>query len=147
MEDEQAQDYEPATRVLSHGPKLDYSRNEIQSKVPQSTANLHNYMDPNREIVYIPPLSGKNSAGMPLNFEKFFSGSNGRVDDEARQGGAASSIPSRINSRAGSNFISPSIVGLKPQQSMQALDTTQMVTKLAEGGGAATGKGFGGTLV
>lgn len=111
-----SQNDEPTTRMISHGPKLDYSHNEILSKVPpQSSANLLNYMDPNREIVYIPPLSGKNSTIQPMNISKFFTGSQ-RAGDENKHGGGevASSIASRINSRAGSNFISPSIIGLKP---------------------------------
>ena len=41
-------------------------------------------------------------------------------------------IPSRINSRAGSNFVSHSNVGLKPVPSQQNLETTQMMSRQPE---------------
>ena len=133
------------------GPKLDISRfNEIQSKVHhQSTTNLlvqnQGVVDMEKEIVYIPPLSGKNSVGFGNSVlqsnhqqmqdqnmqtlkmdelpsvEKFFRGDGSarsfhHNDVGGKKGSASSSIPSRINSRAGSNFVS-----------QQALDTTQIV--------------------
>ena len=68
IDDDVASEDYLATRVVSLGPKLDMSRRNmgIHAKVPQSTANLHQAINDDKEIVYIPPLSGKNSAGFSL---------------------------------------------------------------------------------